>query len=202
MKKALPHLLSAVCGLLFGIVITWILIPQNEAVEQNTASIIDPASYNALLHEVEQFRNQTVSTEKPESNALLSYAEAFMQAYFTINAENGFNSAQFYEQYKPYLTEHGKSQLAPLNPELNKTDSISYRSEIVQKTVYVAESSDTSGKAAALLRISTSVEHNTPTYTLQFVVLDMQKQENGGWLVNDVLIQTQLEDEYLYQNIF
>ncbi len=202
MRKIFLCLLSLFSGLLIGLTAIW-LLPGNSADVQNTQPAIDLAEYNALVDEIERLREKGSSIENQrQDHQLLDAANSFVQAYFTVKAENGFNSSEFYERYRMYLTEYGQSRLAPLNPELDKTDSISYVSEIIQKTVYVSEPSGSSARAAALLRTSTSVEDNEPTYTLQLVVLDMKKQADESWLVNDILIDTRLPDEYQYASLF
>ncbi len=202
MRKILPCLLSLFSGLLIGLTAIWFL-PRNVTNEQNTQPAIDLAEYNALVDEVERLREEASSIENQrQDHQLLDAANSFVQAYFTVKAENGFNSSEFYERYRMYLTEYGQSRLAPLNPELDKTDSISYVSEIIQKTIYASDPSGSSARAAALLRNSTSVEDNEPTYTLRLVVLDMKKQADESWLVNDILIDTRLPDEYQYISLF
>ncbi len=202
MRKILPCLLSLFSGLLIGLTAIW-LLPKSYTDEQNTQPDIDSAEYNALVSEVSRLREQAGSIEdQQQDNQLLEAADSFVQAYFNVESENGFNSSRFYEQYRLYLTEYGQSRLSPLNPELDKTDGISYVSEIVQKTIYASNPSGSPIRAAALLRTSTRVEHSEPIYTLQFIVLDMKRQPDGSWLVNDILIDTRLPDEYQYISLF
>lgn len=137
-----------------------------------------------------------------EYDQVLKDAETFLNAYYIIHAEDGFNASEYYKQYEPYLTEYGRSQLAPLHPEMSKTDSISYVSEIMQKTILTTSVSGSSAKAAGLVRIWLSVEHSSPSYYVQFILLDMKKSDDGSWLVNDVLIETKLSDEIVQKNIF
>jgi len=152
LRKILPCLLSLFSGLLIGLTAIW-LLPKSYTDEQNTQPDIDSAEYNALVSEVSRLREQAGSIEdQQQDNQLLEAADSFVQAYFNVESENGFNSSRFYEQYRLYLTEYGQSRLSPLNPELDKTDGISYVSEIVQKTVYASNPSGSPIRAAAANR--------------------------------------------------
>lgn len=169
---------------LLAVLIFWNLSSEKQQTEENrpadTVSIymdhIDSQQNTDLLEQI-------IIQKDNANEVILQSAKDFLKAYYTIRG--AYTPRQHFEDYREYLSERGKQNLA-IPPDSNE-EVISLESGIHAISSFVSEVSENTVRTVSFLQLESKVNTSPPTKACYMVVLDLSYID-GKWMVDNMPI--------------
>ena len=175
---------------LLAALILWNLSSENQQAEEDTpADTVSIYMDHIDSQQNTDFLEQIIIQKDDSNEVILQSAKDFLKAYYTIRG--AYTPRQHFEDYREYLSERGKQNLA-IPPDSNE-EVVSLESGINAITSFVSDVSEDTVRTVSFLQLESKVNTSPPTKACYMVVLDL-RYIDGKWMVDNMPVN-QLMDE-------
>ncbi|WP_270739822.1 hypothetical protein [Massilioclostridium coli] len=183
--------------MLLAALILWNISSENQQAEEDTpADTVSIYMDNVDSQQSTDLLEQMILPKDNANEVILQSAKDFLKAYYTIRG--AYTPWQHFEDYREYLSEQGKQNLA-IPPDSNE-EVVSLESGIHAITSFVSEVSEDIARTVSFLQLESKVNTSLPTKACYMVVLDL-RYIDGKWMVDNMPIN-QLMDETDLSTLF